>query len=240
MPRKRIAIVQSSYIPWKGYFDLIASVDEFVLYDDVQYTKRDWRNRNRIKTPEGTRWLTIPVFVKGKFEQRVCDTIISDPRWATRHWRSLRRSYARAPWFDRYEHELDALYIGAGTDNRLSAVNYRFLAGLCGLLGIRTPLTWSMDYAVDGDRTARLVAICRQAGANLYVSGPSARAYLDCRQFDEAGIAVKFFEYGGYPEYPQLYPPFDHHVSIIDLLVQTGPEARRFMLAQDEGQPAAS
>ena len=96
---KRIAIVQSSYIPWKGYFDLIAAVDEFVLLDDVQYTKRDWRNRNRIKSSSGPVWLTIPVVVSGRFEQRVCDVLVSDGRWNEKHWRSIRASYARAPYF---------------------------------------------------------------------------------------------------------------------------------------------
>jgi hypothetical protein len=225
---KRIAIVQSSYIPWKGYFDLIASVDEFVLFDDVQYTKRDWRNRNRIKTPNGPLWLSIPVEVKGRFEQRICETHIADRQWAEKHWRSVRASYARAPFFRQYEAELECLFREAAHD-RLSAANHACIAGLCRMLGIDTPLTWSMDYAAEGDRTGRLVSICRQAGASEYLSGPAARAYLDEEQFRAAGIGVVFADYSKYPEYPQLYPPFDHFVSVIDLLVHAGPDARAFM-----------
>lgn len=230
---KRIAIVQSSYIPWKGYFDLIASVDEFVLYDDAQYTKRDWRNRNRIKTRNGLIWLTVPVIVKGRFVQRVRDTVISDRRWAERHWRSIRASYARAPFFALYRPTLEELFLGA-TDERLSAVNCRLLTGLCQLLGIKTRLTWSMDYALAEGRNARLISICRQTGATEYLSGPTARAYVDEQQFQEAGISVSYADYSGYPEYPQLYPPFEHHVSIVDVLVHTGPDARRFMLTQED------
>jgi len=225
---KRVAIVQSSYIPWKGYFDLIASVDEFVLFDDVQYTKRDWRNRNRIKTANGPIWLSIPVEVKGRFEQRICDTSIADSSWTGKHWRSIRASYARAPFFRRYEAELECLFREADAD-KLSSVNHRFIAGLCGVLGISTRLTWSMDYAVEGDRTGRLLSICRQAGATEYLSGPAAKVYLDEPQFAAAGIAVSYADYSGYPEYDQMYPPFDHYVSVIDLIVHTGPEARRFM-----------
>jgi hypothetical protein len=225
---KRIAVVQSSYIPWKGYFDLIASVDEFVLYDDAQFTRRDWRNRNQIKTPGGLRWLTIPVIVKGRFEQRIRETLVSDRRWPHQHWRSIQANYARAPHFHTYKTALEALFLGADVE-RLSAVNYRLLRGLCELLGIRTPLTWSMDYRLEEERTARLVGICRQAGATEYLTGPSARAYLDEPQFREAGITVRFADYSGYREYPQLYPPFVHQVSVIDLLVHTGPEAAQYL-----------
>jgi WbqC-like protein len=227
---KRIAIVQSNYIPWKGYFDLIASVDEFVLYDDAQYTKRDWRNRNRIKTSQGLVWLTIPVLVRGRFDQRIRDAVAADSRWREKHWRTVRASYRKAPFFAHYESTLEALFAGA-QDDRLSAINLHFLSGLCRQLNIPTQLTRSMDYTLDHERTARLVSICRQAGASEYVSGPAARSYLDERQFRDAGITLIYADYLGYPEYPQLYPPFEHRVSVIDLLVHTGPDASRFMLA---------
>jgi hypothetical protein len=228
MARKRVAIVQSSYIPWKGYFDLIRAVDEFVLFDDVQFTKRDWRNRNRIKTPEGLSWLTIPVAVKGRFTQRIRDAAIVEPQWAEKHWRTIKRAYGRAPFFREYEPALERLYATA-VDDRLSAINHHMIAGVCRLLDIHTPLTWSTDYTLDDDKTGRLVGICRQAGAAEYVSGPSAREYIDTAQFDAAGITLTFADYGGYTEYPQLYPPFEHGVTVIDLLVHAGPEARRFM-----------
>ena len=226
---KRVAILQSSYIPWKGYFDLIRRVDEFILYDDAQYTKRDWRNRNRIKTPTGPLWLSIPVEVKGRYLQAIKDTRASEPGWHERHWRSIQVSYARAPYFQTYKPVLEELYLGC-TSSSLSEINFRFIARFCELLSIRTRLTWSMDYTLVDGQTERLVALCEQAGATEYLSGPAARVYIDPKRFEDAGIKLTFMDYGGYPEYPQLYPPFDHYVSLIDLLVHTGPEALAYML----------
>jgi hypothetical protein len=225
---KKVAIVQSCYIPWKGYFDLINLVDEFILYDDRQYTRRDWRNRNRIKTPQGSQWLTIPVEVKGRYEQRIDETRISDPGWADQHWKTLRHNYASAPFFDDYRNRLESLYRSAG-DPRLSAVNRLFLDELCGILGIRTSLSWSTDYEAVGAKTERLVSLCVAAGATTYLSGPSARDYMDETLFEDAGLALEYMDYSGYPEYSQLHPPFDHAVTVLDLILNTGPEAPCFM-----------
>jgi hypothetical protein len=225
---KTVAIVQSCYIPWKGYFDLINSVDEFILYDDRQFTRRDWRNRNRIKTPQGARWLTIPVLVKGRYHQRIDETLVSDPAWPERHWRSLVHNYAAAPHFAAYRDPIERLYRRAN-DRRLSIVNRRFLEAICELLGIDTTFTWSTAYDVGGAKTERLVALCRAAGATHYVSGPRARDYLDEHAFRDAGIALSYIEYEGYPEYDQLHPPFDHFVTILDLLFHVGAEAPRYM-----------
>jgi WbqC-like protein family len=225
---KSVAIVQSSYIPWKGYFDIMASVDEFILYDDRQFTRRDWRNRNRIKTPEGTRWLTIPVESKGRYEQRIDETVIGDTGWADRHWRTILGSYGRAPHFSDYRDVLEELY-RASTERRLSAVNRRFLEAIAGLLGIRTTLSWSTDYDAEGSKTERLVSLCRAAGATDYVTGPRARDYLDETAFEEAGVRLSYFDYSGYPEYEQLHPPFVHEVTALDLIVHTGAEAPRYL-----------
>jgi hypothetical protein len=226
--QKRVAIVQSCYIPWKGYFDLINLVDEFILYDDRQYTRRDWRNRNRIKTAQGTQWLTIPVEVKGRYDQRIDEARISDPDWADRHWKTLVHSYASAPYFDHNRETFRSLYEEA-TDPRLSAVNRRFLEAICRILGIGTRFSWSTDYVAEGTKTERLVSLCLAAGASAYLSGPSARDYMDETLFEAAGIALDYMDYAGYPEYPQLHPPFDHAVSVVDLIFCTGPDAPRFM-----------
>lgn len=108
---KKVAILQSNYIPWKGYFDLIGAVDEFILYDDMQYTRRDWRNRNQIKTPQGVQWLTVPVRVKGKYEQKIRDTEIDGSDWAVAHWKALVQNYARAPHFAEIAAWLEPLYL---------------------------------------------------------------------------------------------------------------------------------
>ena len=226
---KKVAILQSCYIPWKGFFDLVRRVDEFILYDDAQYTKRDWRNRNRIKTPHGPLWLTVPVEVKGKYLDAIKDMRVSDPHWNERHWRSIQASYSRAPYFDRYKPVLEELFRGC-TSEWLSEINFRFISHFCETLSIETTLKWSMDYTLSDKRTERLVDLCRQARATEYLTGPAARAYIDADLFEAAGITLTYMDYNGYPEYEQLHPPFDHHVSIIDLLVHVGPDAVAHML----------
>lgn len=228
--QKRVAVVQSNYIPWKGYFDLINLVDEFILFDDARYTRRDWRNRNRIKTQHGPAWLTLPVRVKGGyFVQKIKDTVISDPNWNHLHWETIVHSYSKARHFQTFRDQFEELYLGVDSEF-LSCINYRFLAAICGMLGIRTKISWSMDYSLVDGKTERLLHLCRQAGATEYVSGPSAKAYLDEQLFRAAGIAVRYIDYAGYPEHGQLFPPFEHAVSIIDLLFNEGPDSTRYMM----------
>ena len=225
---KRVAIVQSNYIPWKGYFDLVRRCDEFVLYDDAQYTRRDWRNRNLIKTPGGLQWLTIPVEVKGRYLQRIRDTRISDAGWGRKHWATLRSNYAKAPYFGYYRELFEPLYV-VPSSPFLSVVNRRFTETIAPLVGIETRLSWSSDYELQDGRSERLLQICRAAGATVYLSGPAAKGYLDERLFAAAGIRVEWMDYTGYPVYPQLFGPFEHGVTILDLLFNAGPEALKYM-----------
>lgn len=226
---KRVAIVQSNYIPWKGYFDLIAAVDEFILLDDVQYTRRDWRNRNKIKTAQGVRWLTIPVEVKGKYHQRIRDVSVSDRDWARTHWRTLEHAYARAPHFKLYAPQVEAWYDEAGSRPLLTDINELFLRGLCGALGISTPIRRSSEFTLSEEPSERLLGLCTNVGATRYLSGPAARDYLNTGLFDAAGVAVEWMDYAGYAEYPQMHPPFEHGVSVLDLLFNTGRDAARFL-----------
>jgi hypothetical protein len=225
---KRVAIIQSNYIPWKGYFDIIRAVDEFVFLDDAQFTRRDWRNRNRIKTPNGTIWLTIPVVTKGRYEQAIDETEIAEP-WADRHWETLRMSYARAPRFAEFEPRVRALYEQAAAQTRLSQVNSLLIGGICEMLGIATRIAWSRDYPVQGAKTDRLLSILQAAGATHYLSGPAAKVSMELDKFAAAGIEVAFADYTGYPEYPQLHGAFEHGVSILDLLFHTGSDAINYM-----------
>src|SRR5262249_6869640 len=137
---KKIAIIQSNYIPWKGYFDIINMVDAFIVYDDAQFTKNSWRNRNRIKTPKGPTWLTIPVVTGGRFGQAIDEVEIAAGDWAEKHWRSWQTYYAAAPFFATFAPHIETLYQAAAREERLSRVNMLFLKGLCDLIGIRTPL----------------------------------------------------------------------------------------------------
>lgn len=224
----KVAIVQSCYIPWKGYFDIIGAVDHFVLYDDVQYARRHWHNRNRILTRDGPVWLTIPVNSRGKYHQNIDEVTISEP-WAEKHWKTIQSNYARAPFMDRYRDWLGALYEEAEGLERLSAVNALFLKAIMAELGIRTTLSWSSDHSVGGRKTDRLLALCRTLGAKTYLSGPAAQAYFEDDKFAAAGIGVEWMDYSGYPEYRQLHAGFEHGVSVLDLLLNTGPDARRYM-----------
>lgn len=233
---KKVAILQSNYIPWKGYFDLIGSVDEFVLYDDMQFTKNDWRNRNQIKTPSGLQWLSVPV--GQDISRRIRDVQISDHSWQAKHWKTMLANYARAKKFDEVAEWLEPIYLGEQHSN-LSQLNRRLIEAVCAYLDISTVIKNSWDYALGEGKTERLVNLCRQAGASVYLSGPAAKSYLDERLFADAGIQVDWFEYGGYTTYPQLWGDFVHGVSILDLLFNCGKAAPRHMKFGDGGAAPA-
>jgi hypothetical protein len=224
-----VAILQSNYIPWKGYFDLIAAVDDFVVYDCVQYTKNDWRNRNRIKAPGGgTRWITVPVR-RHSLGQRIDETAVADTEILRRHWSTITQTYAKAPAYQQMREHVEPLFDRPAPE-RLSELNVDLIRAFCALLGITTTIRHCDEFTLGEDRTGRLVEICRQVGADCYLSGPSARDYLDEERFSASGIAVEWMSYAGYPEYPQPHPPFDHHVSIVDLVLCTGDDAPEYLL----------
>jgi hypothetical protein len=231
---KRVAIIQSNYVPWKGYFDLIDRCDEFLLLDEVQYTRRDWRNRNKIKTAGGVRWLTIPVVVKGRYEQRIDEVEVEDRGWAQKHLRTLTQEYAGAAHAEEGLTWLRGLYGQAQELALLSEVNQLLLNAVCARLGIETTIKRSTDYPSSGSSSERLATLCEASGASEYLSGPAARDYLEEERFARAGIAVSYMDYGGYPEYPQPHPPFEHGVSILDLILSLGPEAPRYALRREE------
>lgn len=221
---KRVAILQSNYIPWKGYFDIIHDVDTFIFYDDVQYTVRDWRNRNRIKTETGLQWLSVPV--GDDRNRRICDVPMPSNRgWADEHWRKIVRAYRSAPYFEMYRGYFESIYLGSEWTS-LSEMNQSMAVGISGdLLGITTQFDSSVNYPLTGSKADRILELLRLSGATSYVSGPSARAYVNDERFAEAGIDVTWKNYEGYPAYPQLHGAFSHHVTILDLLFHTGPAA---------------
>ncbi len=181
---KALLITQSNYIPWKGYFDSINRCDEVVLYDDMQYTRRDWRNRNKIKTPQGLRWLSIPVVTKGLYHQKIRETRVTDGDWANAHWAKIRECYAGSPAFKELSDWLSGLYEQAAGFEYLSEVNHHFLRAICDHLGIETPFFWSSEFDLAEDPTRRLVDICLAREATEYWTGPAARAYMDDALFE--------------------------------------------------------
>ncbi len=228
--KKKVAIIQSNYIPWKGYFDIINFVDEFILYDDCQYTKRDWRNRNKIKTQSGVKWLTIPVKTKGSYFQKVKDVEVSDHSWVNQHLSSFRHFYSKAAYFNDYFEIIHNGYKNVADEVLLSNINYNLLLLICNILNINTKISFSMDYGVtENNATAKIVELCRKAEAQIYVSGPAASCYLDEKKFKTIGCSVHWFEYDHYPIYNQLSKPFDHHVSILDLIFNKGPQLFKYM-----------
>lgn len=231
MTGKKIAILQSNYIPWKGYFDIIAAVDEFIFYDEMQYTKNDWRNRNKIKSPNGLHWLSIPVATKGHISNdvRIMDAKIVDKGWANSHWNTIKQFYKKAPYFKDYAELFERLYAECAGEELLCKVNYRFIFAICEILGIKTKLSFSQDYGLIEGKTERLVDLVQKAGGTEYLSGPSAKDYIVPELFENAGIKLTWMDYTGYPEYPQLYPPFEHGVSVLDLIFNCGPDARKYM-----------
>jgi len=192
---KSIAILQSNYIPWKGYFDVMAAVDEFVIYDEAQYTKRDWRNRNRIISNGDARWLTIPVRTAGHFRDPIASIEIADPTWSRRHWSLLHASYGRSRYFEWLAPQLESLYRRAAALSRLTDVNELFLRHLAGVLGLPTRLMRSDAVPrAAPDATGRLIEICRAREAEVYVTGPTARAYIEAGVYKNKHAAEKAME----------------------------------------------
>lgn len=228
---KKVGIIQSNYIPWKGYFDFINSVDEFILYDNVQYTRRDWRNRNKIMTPQGAQWLSIPVEVKGKYSQSINETKVADHEWIDKHWKALKLNYAHAQYFNDYADIIQAVYEDCRNEDYLSKINYKFLKSLCEILNIKTKISWSTDYKIIDGKTERLAALVKEAGGDFYLSGPAAQCYIEEDIFKAYGIELDWMKYDGYPEYHQASDIFEHSVTVLDLIFNEGPNARKYMLS---------
>lgn len=222
----RLTILQSNYIPWKGYFDLMAMSDLFVVYDSVQYTKNDWRNRNMIATASGPLWLTIPVETAGRADQRINEAAIGDHRWARKHWATITQSFARRPHFAEAKDAWEAVYLEAQELHLLHDVNLLFLRTIARQLSIDTALVDDRDFELAPDTpTGKLVQLCRSVGADRYVTGPAGLNYLEVERFHAAGIALDVIDYSHYPAYSQPGDEFRHGVSVLDLIASVGDEA---------------
>ncbi|MBT3504617.1 MAG: WbqC family protein [Piscirickettsiaceae bacterium] len=219
----KVGVIQSSFIPWRGYFDFIASVDAFVFLEDVQYTSCGWRNRNKIKTPKGTEWVTIPVMRGGK------DLLIRDAKidcsqgWIKRLQGSWTTNYGRSEFFNETV-ELLAEIETTRYEN-LSSLNIELTKRICDYLSITTPLIDSSDLSLEGTKTDRLIDLLKKLNATSYLSGPSADVYLDKEAFRRNGIRLEYKSYD-YEPYPQLWGPFEGTVMVLDLIANCGPDAK--------------
>jgi hypothetical protein len=231
----KVAVLQSNYIPWKGYFDLIHDVELFVFYDDNQYTKNDWRNRNRIKTSQGTQWLTIPV--GDALDRQICEVTLPDNGWQRKHWRTIEQTYGKCAHFARYRPLFEEVYLGRSWSH-LSALNQHLIELVSReVLGIRSTFADSRLYGAQGSKLDKLLDLLRRVGASHYLSGPAARDYIDEARFAQAGITLEWKSYAGYPEYPQRHPPFEHGVTVLDLIFNMGPDSPGFVWGWRDGSP---
>ncbi len=243
---KTVVILQSNYIPWRGYFDIMRRADLFVVGDTVQYTKRDWRNRNSIKTPSGKLWLTVPVQNAPRATTMIDEVQVVDPSWPAKHIDILHYNYRKAAAFAETSPWLFALMESVTDEPMLSRINTRLLIGIAARLGITTPIVHSSEILPRDtlnalDKNARTLAICQAVGATCYLSGPAAKAYLDEGLLGGLGIEVAWMNYEGYPVYPQLWGDFEPNVSIVDLLLNTGARASSYFPALAEcGRPSVA
>lgn len=224
---KKVAVLQSNYIPWRGYFDLIHDVDSFLFYDDVQYTKNDWRNRNKIKTPQGTVWLTIPAGYD--CTRLICEVELADHTWQAKHWRTICQYYSNAAQFARYREFFEHVYLECRWQS-LSELNQYLITTIArDFLGITTRFEDSRHYQPAGKKLNRLLDLLEKVGATHYISGPSAQNYIETDAFTNKGIALSYKDYAGYPDYPQFFPPFRPDVSILDMLFQLGSDTPEYI-----------
>ena len=223
---KKVAVIQSSYIPWKGYFDIINDVDIFLFHEDLQYTKLDWRNRNKIKTAGGSKWITVPISDSKNYMKYNIDQVkvLPDNKWQKKHLNSLKSNYAKSKYFNEYKTLLEDIYLRHEWES-LSEMNIYMTKKICEILGIDTQFFNSVDFEFHGKKTDKLINICKHFEADHYLSGPAARDYIEEEKFQDAGITLEYKDYSGYPEYSQLYPPFDHYVTVLDLIFNYGPQS---------------
>jgi len=222
----RVGVVQSSFIPWRGYFDFIDNVDLFVFYDDIQYTDRDWRNRNKIKTQKGLDWLSVSVKYQ-KRSQLICETQIDNKtQWALKQINKWKNEYRTAPYLD------DVMYLLSDIDDckeqTISSLNIKLIKRICKYLGIVTPMISSEELELTGNKTDRLINLMQQVKGNIYLSGPSADDYLDKELFKKAGVSLEYKSYE-YPQYPQLWGDFEGAVTILDLIANCGAESKKYI-----------
>ena len=227
---KKVLIYQSYYIPWRGYFDMINMADEFIIYDSMQYSKNGFYNRNQIKTPNGQQWITIPVKNNHHISehQTIRETNVVNNNWRKKHWNAILLNYAKATYFKEYKNIFEDLYLNS-QETCLSNINISFFKIIFDILGIKTKLSLDTDYELVGNRNERLINILKQASATTYISSPVAKNYMDLDLFKKANINIEWMNYDNYPEYNQLFPPFEKGVTILDLIFNEGKNASKYM-----------
>ncbi|MBT3169009.1 MAG: WbqC family protein [Candidatus Cloacimonetes bacterium] len=228
---KKVAILQSNYIPWKGYFHLIQKADHFVFLDNVQYTTRDWRNRNRIKTPSGSKWLTIPT--NGNKKMMINEVTFINSSWIDKHLKSIRLNYSKTPFFQYYYSKIKAEYLSKKWEN-LSKLNQHLIKFISNELGIKTKFYNATDFINATGKNERLISIIKQLQCDYYITGPAAKDYLNTKLFADNGITIEIIDYSKYIPYVQPFGKFEHDVSVLDLLFCVGKNATNYIWRSNE------
>jgi len=225
----RITILQSNYLPWRGYFDFMAKSDEFIVYDSAQYTVNDWRNRNQVKTHDGVRWITVPVVTKGRFGQRIADAEVVDHRWVKTHRSTVAACLAKAAYGTQVLDMLGACWDAAAKTRSLHEINVALLEAIHASFGFACRLSDDTAYGIDTldalSPSAKVAELARRAGGTRYLTGPRGLDYLDVADFATRGIGIDVLDYSTLVPYPQLYGDFVDHVSVIDLLANVGAQS---------------
>lgn len=219
-----VSINQPAYMPWLGYFDRVNRSDLHIVLDHVQFEKNSVTNRNKVRTPEGWNWITVPVRTKGRFSQLSINQVEIDQNvfWSKKHWRTIEANYSKSPCFSQYSRSLQDLYdrewatLGALLDEG----RRYFLTEL----GIMKDLVRSSELSPQSKKSDMVLELCKKVGATCYLSGPFGRDYLNAHEFEDAGIELRFHDYV-HPEYEQVYKGFEPYMSIIDLLFNHGPKS---------------
>jgi len=223
----KVAILQSNYIPWKGVFDMINQVDTFIFFEDVDYTKRDWRTRNNVKTANGDVWLTVPVKKMPRGTKIFEIDILNDGKWQKKHLSTIKMAYSKSPFFKEFEWILDEIYVN-NTWDKLSDFNIFVTKLLAKVLNINAIFMNSAQMHTSGTKDDKLLEICQKVGATHYLSGPAAKDYIDDEKFINANITLEYIDYS-YPEYTQLHGSFNHYVSVLDLIFNCGHNAKSYI-----------
>ena len=232
MNTRTVGILQPGYLPWLGFFEQVHRCDVFVLYDDVQFEKGSWRNRNRIKTPNGPQWLTVPVLVKGQGFPLIKDVVInSSVPWQKKHIKAITQNYSKAPFFSDYAEGL--FQILDRSWKSLIDLDLELIYWLVEQLGISTTMVLASGLGVPGSNVQRLINMIQSLGGNHFYEGSAGKNYIDVRLFEEAGISATFQEYD-HPGYPQLHGDFISHLSVIDLLFNCGPESLDILISEQK------
>ena len=221
---KTVAIMQPTYLPWLGYFDMMDQSDVFVLLDSVQFDKRSWQQRNRVKTPNGELFLTVPVFSKGKYIQKIGEVEIdTGSGFQEKHIKTIEHSYAKAPYFAEYAEGLATIL--NKKHRYLVELTAEFIAWLKEILGIQSELVFSSSSATQGSKVELLVSICQQLGADRYISPPGSKTYIEANNlFAAHDIELCYHDYQ-HPTYRQLFGSFVSHLSVLDLLFNQGEQS---------------